>query len=181
MSEADLKALALEFLGAFATVQGAVDRLAQYAFNTRIADGVRDTERSRVPTATEYLFSRLRLNDDDRWQLVSAVAKDLEVARPDKTLFMTLKRNRDFLAHQTVSLGDREGVEVLMASRQTPRGLEQWSATEAELQDWIRSGVRLAEEIHELGRGRLYWTVTATRSTTWNVLPAEREGSADEA
>jgi len=167
VSQTDIQALGLTFLGAYARLQGRIDNLAHYFL-----------EREGLPTASLYLQSRLRLNDEDRWALVETIAADVGARAPDSANFRQLKRTRDFLAHQQVSIGDRDGVEVLFASKSTTSGrLEQWSAAEEDLRAWIADANSLAQAIHQLGDGVLYTIVTSSRSTSWNVLATEEKAT----
>lgn len=158
----DLKALALEFLGAYVTMQTRADALASYLI-----------ENAQAIESSHYLAGRLRLTDDERWQLVDRLATELDRPGPDLRRLKALKDHRNCIAHMRLQIGDQEGRPVLFGSKQTRTGLEQWSATQEQLRSWIAEATRTTEEIYAIGDGRLYQAVTVSRSTSWNVLPAD--------
>lgn len=169
-----LQALALEYVGAFAIMQAAVDRIAQTAILHNVGP--------ISPQVAALLVRRVgsRFNDDDRQRLVVALAGDTGQKGPDLSMWKRLCFQRDLIAHRPSVVGDRGGEPVLIASRLDNKGrVEQFSASESELARDIADVLALTAHVGMMGEGHFYTTITAGWDIGWNVLEGEEGSDAD--
>ena len=108
--------------------------------------------------------------------VVDMICDHLEPGRP-----LEVPRARDIVPALAERLEEarRAGVPVLMASKRTKNGLDQWAADANDLRVQIASALRLQDEVRRLGDGRLYKIVSLSVGISWNVVPADSEANPD--